>query len=63
MTQLGERRVPGAEIVERDADAMFPELPKQLDALTANLHDGILGHLEAELSRVVPRVLQELHDA
>ena len=57
-TEMGERRVPGAEVVEADLHAEVPDVPELLQDVGAQVDDRGLGELEVQTLRVQSRLLQ-----
>ena len=54
--QVGQRRVPGAEVVDRDPDAEGLEPPEGRGRRLAVLHEDRLGDLQDETARVEARL-------
>src|SRR5439155_5822560 len=53
--EVAERRVPGPEVVDREADAAVAESGERVDRRGRVLHENTLGDLERERRRVDPR--------
>ncbi|RMS43781.1 hypothetical protein ALP65_04634 [Pseudomonas aeruginosa] len=60
--QVGERRIAGAEVVDRQADAQLAEAFEQRDGLVDVVHQRVLGHLQFEEARRQPGLLQRMTD-
>src|SRR5439155_1078126 len=60
--QVGERRVAGAEIVDRKPDAEGLQAAESLEVRVAVVHDGALGELDDEIVRLESGFTQRLGD-
>ena len=61
--QCAERRVAGAEIVDRDAHALGLERAQVVDRAAAGAHRDALGDLDLEVLGGKPRLVEHLLDA
>src|SRR5436190_1283464 len=62
LPQVAERRVPGAEVVDRQPDAQATQLVQPLGSHRRVLHEHGLGHLQYERARREPRMRQGVGD-
>ncbi len=58
--QVGQRRVAGAEVVDREAHAERLEAVEALEVGVGVVHDRALGELDHEVAGLEPRLLQRL---
>ena len=60
--QVGERRIPGSEIVDREAHPELLQAHEALEIRVGVVHDRALGELDDEIARLEPGLVQRLSD-
>jgi len=60
--EIPERRVPGAEVIDRNDEPELPDDPDRSEGPLRRAHEGRLGDLEVEPLRARARVAQELSE-